>query len=159
MPQHSVDDRIAWAQSTDGLYNVKTGYKVWHNQNTGNLRCIQSGGCSRLWRLSIPNKVKIFVWRLCRDKIPVSIRLRNIGVNLPITCLICITVIEHLLHLFFDCPFAKSYYQAVGLNYEMKEVVSAPQWVLNKLETAKHDEVVKICITLWGILFWRNKKV
>lgn len=44
VPQHSVDDRITWSKSMDGLYNVNTGYKVWHNNNTGNLRCIQSGG-------------------------------------------------------------------------------------------------------------------
>ena len=31
VPQHSVANRIAWSQSTDGLYSVKTGYKVWHN--------------------------------------------------------------------------------------------------------------------------------
>lgn len=77
----------------------------------------------------------------------------------PVTCLICSVDIEHLLHLFFDCTFARSCWQFAGLIYDMQEVESAPQWVLNKLETAKHDEVVKICITLWGIWFWHNKKV
>lgn len=31
--------------------------------------------------------------------------------------------------------------------------------MLNKLELAKHEEVVDICVALWGIWFWPNKRV
>lgn len=41
----------------------------------------------------------------------------------------------------------------------MEDKQSAPQWILNKLEVAKHEEVVNICVVLWGIWYWRNKKV
>lgn len=32
-------------------------------------------------------------------------------------------------------------------------------FLLEKLSTAPSEEISKICITLWGIWFWRNKKV
>lgn len=156
--QQSVDDRIVWAQSTNDLYNVKTRYREWKNHFAGNSRIIQSGGWTGLWRLDIPQKIKIFIWRFCRDNIPVRIRLSNKGVYLPISCPICNVDVEHLLHLFFECPFARNCWNAHNLVYDMHDVQSAPQWVLNKLETAKHEEAVNICIILWGIWFWRIRK-
>ena len=87
------------------------------------------------------------------------IRLRNKGVTLPITCPMCNADIEHLLRLFFDCPSASSCWHAVNLDYDVKEVQSVPHWVLSKLELASHEEVISICVVLWGIWYWRNKKV
>ncbi|KAK1378130.1 hypothetical protein POM88_024874 [Heracleum sosnowskyi] len=43
--------------------------------------------------------------------------------------------------------------------HDMREEYSAPRWVLNKLETTKHEEMENICVVLWGIWYWRNKKV
>lgn len=103
--------------------------------------------------------MKIFVWRLCRNNIPVRNRLRGKGINIPITCPLCNQDIEHLLHLFFDCQFADSCWQSVDLRYDMREVHSAPERLLQKLTNAKHDEVVVVCLVLWGIWFWRNKRV
>lgn len=120
VPQYNVVDRIVWAKSTDGIYSVKTGYKVWHDQTAEYSGCIHSGGCSRLWRLSIPYKIKISVWRFCIDNIPVCIRLKNKGVVVSIICLICNVDIKHFLHLFFGCPFAESYWHAADLNYNIK---------------------------------------
>ncbi|KAL8148277.1 hypothetical protein AgCh_005591 [Apium graveolens] len=47
----------------------------------------------------------------------------------------------------------------VGLVYDMQEVEDVTIWLLGKLSTARDEEVRKICTTLWGIWFWRNKKV
>ncbi|XP_074361362.1 uncharacterized protein LOC141701628 [Apium graveolens] len=41
----------------------------------------------------------------------------------------------------------------------MEGVPSVLYWVLNKLEVAKHEEVVDIYVALWGIWFWCNKRV
>lgn len=159
VPQQQVADRVVWSKSNDGVYSVKTGYREWQNQVTGSSLSMQSAGWNRLWRLALPHKIKIFVWRLCRDNIPVRIRPRNKGVDVPIMCPFCNVDIEHLLHLFFDCRFATSYWQAANMQYDMREEESAPQWVLNKLETAKHEEVTGICVVLWGIWYWRNQRV
>lgn len=41
----------------------------------------------------------------------------------------------------------------------MMEVFSAPDWLLEKLHSASHNEVVKICTIFYGIWYWRNKLV
>lgn len=138
---------------------MKTGYYFWQNLNAGESNCTQSEGWRRIWSLSIPNKVKILVWRFCRNVIPVRNRLRGKGIHVPVTCPMCNRDIEHLLHLFFDCPFANGCWQSVNIRYAMGEVHFAPDWLLQILTSAKHDEVVAVCLVLWGIWCWRNKRV
>lgn len=159
VPQRSVNDRIAWTRSCDGFYSVKSGYQLWHYQFVGNANVIQSKGWSRIWRLQVPHKVKIFIWRFCRNNVPVRNRLKSKAVSVPILCPMCNSDVEHLLHIFFDCPFASNCWQVVGSQYDMLVVDSAPSWLLNKMESASLDEMHKVCTVLWGIWFWRNKRV
>ena len=35
----------------------------------------------------------------------------------------------------------------------------AHEWLFGKISSALSDEIVKICIVLWGVWFWRNKRV
>lgn len=159
VPQRQVVDRIVWSKSINGIYNVKTGYREWQNHLNENSRSIQSRGWSHLWRLAIPSKIKIFVWRLCRDNLPVKSRLREKGVDIPNTCPMCDADIENSMHLFFGCQYATGCWDAVHLKHDLGEVTSASQWVLCQLETAKNEELMNMCVVLWGIWYWRNKKV
>lgn len=60
LPQREVCDRVAWSHSRTGHYDENSGYKFWHNQEMSNAIVAQSGGWSRLWRLAIPHKIKVF---------------------------------------------------------------------------------------------------
>lgn len=74
-------------------------------------------------------------------------------------CPMCDRDIEHLAHIFFDCDFAKHCWSYLNLNYDMSTVEHVPEWVLLKLAEAPAEEVIRIFVVLWGIWFWRNKKV
>lgn len=84
VPQQVIGDIIAWSRSSNGLYTVKFGYRLWHAQNAGSLLTTQSGGWNKIWRLVLPHKMKIFVWRFCRNNLPVWNRLRIKKVTIPI---------------------------------------------------------------------------
>lgn len=71
----------------------------------------------------------------------------------------CTSDIEHKLHVFFDCPFASSCWQYAGLHYDMSAVEFASDWLLQKINLAPYDEIMGIVNVLWGIWFFRNKKV
>lgn len=83
-------------------------------------------GWKQLWRLDVPNKVKIFLWRLCRNNISVRNLLRSRGVQTPIICPMCGVDIEHLLHLFLDCNFAKDCWSVMGVQFDVLQVEEAP---------------------------------
>lgn len=157
IPQNQVGDRAAWLHSVDGKYSVKTGYKFWQNSMAANNT--QGSGWSQLRKLEVPQKVKIFLWRFCRNNIPVRNLLRGKGVQIPILCPMCESDIEHLLHVFFDCDFAKQCWNVVGLQYDMSCVENASDWLLQKLGCESQEINGKIAKVLWGIWSARNLKV
>lgn len=71
----------------------------------------------------------------------------------------CMSDVEHMSHLFFDCVFSVECWRHVGLWYDWSEVENANDWLLGKISSASAEEVAKICIVLWGVWFWRNKRV
>lgn len=125
----------------------------------GSLNVTQSSGWCKIWKLAIPNKVKTFLWRFCRNNVPVRRRLSSKGISLPITCPMCNADVEHLLHVFFDCPFAHNCWQYTGGSFDMHAVEFAPDWLLWQLSNVSDSELIRIAKVLWGIWFFRNKKV
>lgn len=71
----------------------------------------------------------------------------------------CNLGIEHLLHVFFDCQFARDCWQYAGRSYDMQDVEYGPDWLVQKLSSVGDDESILIAKALWGIWFFRNKKV
>lgn len=60
----------------------------------------------------------------------------------------CDRFIEHLLHLFFDCPYAKECWSRVNITYDMQEVESDPDGLLGRLSTCNKVEKERITAVL-----------
>lgn len=159
IPQRDVTDRVAWGKSNNGLYTAKSAYHYWFDLKFGNGSIPQSLGWKKIWHLQVPHEVRVFLWRFCKDAIPVRRRLSSKGIRVPITCPMCVNDVEHMTHLFYDCRFATGYWAHVGLQYDWSEVEYAPDWVLQNLSTGIKEELQKICMVLWRIWYWRNTKV
>lgn len=70
----------------------------------------------------------------------------------------CNADIEHLLYVFFDFQFVVQCWNHIGLAYDMQEIEDATIWLLDKLSTAREEELRKTCTTLWGFGFGEIKK-
>ncbi|KAL5854464.1 hypothetical protein ACOSQ4_004266 [Xanthoceras sorbifolium] len=70
----SCPDKLMWHHSKDGLYSVKSGYWLAASlARDGASSSSPSAGSSWwkfLWGLNIPAKVRMFVWRACRNLLP-----------------------------------------------------------------------------------------
>ena len=70
-------DRFIWPHNTDGSYSVKTGYHIANESNQYNAdrpstsTILPSSFWNRLWNIKIANKIKIFLWRMCNNALPV----------------------------------------------------------------------------------------
>lgn len=159
IPQTQAVDRLAWLHSTDGIYTVKTGYKFWQSQRRSSVPHSFQTGWSKIWRVSVPHKVRILLWRFCRNNLPVRNILRSKGVATTIVCPMCDNDVEHLLHVFFDCNFASQCWLRSGLQYDMSLVDSAPVWLLERLSSEAHEVIIKIASVIGAIWFARNKKI
>lgn len=107
----------------------------------------------------MPHKVKIFLWRLCRNNILVRNLLRGKGVRTSILCPMCARDVEHPMHLFFDCEFATGCWNYSGLVFDVSTTEYISQWLLDKLVHEIQETCVLIAIVLWGIWYARNQKV
>ena len=73
-----MHDDIMWLQNSKGLFTVKSTYHVATKLlNDGN-RVGTSGGCvqkelwSAIWKLKLPNKIKIFRRQACHAILPTA---------------------------------------------------------------------------------------
>lgn len=138
---------------------MKSGYFEWCKGQTAEVGIQVSSGWSKLWKLQIPNKMKVMLWRFCRNTIPVRNILRGRGVPVPIGCPMCVGDIEHMNHLFIDCNYAKECWHEVGLDFDTREEEYAHVWLINVLASASNDVLIKISTVIWGIWFARNKRI
>lgn len=150
---------MAWMHNTDDNYTVKSRYRYWYNNFSD---CSQGSVCKgwlKLWNLEVPPKVKVFLWRLCRNNIPVRNVLRGRGVNTTIICPMCKVDVEHLFHIFLDCKFAKDCWNTIGLNPTSDNAESCGEWILQWLANFDHETALSMTTVLWGIWTARNLKV
>ena len=159
IPQNDTRDRIAWVHTTNGQYSVKSAYYQWSQAHSVGEETSSSVGWKRLWQLPVPHKIRVFIWRLCRNTIPVRNRLRGKGVPVTISCPMCIVDVEHLRHLFFECSFARECWQLVDLDFDMYDMEYVSDWLINFLATGQLKVLVKMAAMLWGIWYARNKRI
>lgn len=76
-----------------------------------------------------------------------------------INCPMCLTDVEHMIHIFFECPLAKSYWEGMGFHFNTSRVEYCADWLLNLLNTETSARLERIGTILWGIWHARNLKV
>ncbi|KAK3222937.1 hypothetical protein Dsin_009962 [Dipteronia sinensis] len=84
-----IHDSFLWHYDKSGTYSVKSGY--WFAKNMDS-----NPSCSGLnpsvswwkflWRLCLPIKIKIFIWKACNDWIPTNVNLDVHGVKVDKFC-------------------------------------------------------------------------
>lgn len=116
IPNSQVQDLLVWSHSLDGKYSAKSGYKFWQQHFSKCKEIQESKGWGRLWKIQVPQKVKMFLWRVCRNNVPVRIILRGRGVNTPILCPLCGVDVEHLRHICLECSFVRGCWDELGLD-------------------------------------------
>ena len=97
---HSRDDWV-WKLDSSGQYSAKSAYHALRGHITEGE---EVADFEELWKLRIPSKAGVFVWRLLRDRLPtkVNLRKRHVEIN-DLQCPFCRRMEEDATHLFFHC--------------------------------------------------------
>jgi hypothetical protein len=118
------EDFIAWSMTSHGHYTVHSGYYTqWKHQFGTRASQLALQGTSAinpvwkiLWQLKLPSKVKIFIWRVLHGILPLKCISANQHIGTSGSCPICNQGAEDVRHLLFQCPAAKTIWQALELN-------------------------------------------
>jgi len=65
--------------------------------------------------MTVPSKVKVFEWILCRKIIPTRLDLRDKGIECPVICLVWDAGLENEYHQFFCCRKSQECYKKVTM--------------------------------------------
>lgn len=105
-------DRLVWVAEKDGLFSTKSAYLV--ARSGGNIGGDDTASSKMngelkhmwraLWRASVPEKVKICVWRCCLNALPTKENLRKRKMIANATCPFCDGETESVEHAFLECP-------------------------------------------------------
>ena len=101
-------DITIWPRCKTGSYSVKTGYQLL-NELDDRERASSSDNVevktfwSRIWKLDVPNKVKMFMWRACSEALPTKMNLRKRKILENSLCSQCSKGEEDTIHTLWDC--------------------------------------------------------
>lgn len=115
-------DKLLWKHSKSGKYQVKKAYNlllVDHNSLSlahTNTLSIPTMDWMLIWKVKVPQKVCLFIWKLLQDCIPTFNTLRSRGIPTSCCCPFCDNDNESTSHLFLYCPFARAIWLASSLN-------------------------------------------
>ncbi|XP_050111742.1 uncharacterized protein LOC126590298 [Malus sylvestris] len=169
----SLGDRLVWHHTTNGVYSVKTRYGLAVKlMEYGALRRKGRGAPSEfnkqnmvwnnIWRLQVPNKIKIFIWRCCNNALAVRRNLKRCHMRIDNVCGVCNLYIETENHMFFQCEISHVFwfYSSLHLNSHVLEGSDfLESWGNFCAQVKDKDNTDEICqdfaFDLWRL--WKNR--
>ncbi|KAF5442842.1 hypothetical protein F2P56_035458 [Juglans regia] len=103
-------DKTIWEREKNGCFTVRSAYKMFKCMENNDSHGETSHANRKqqfwksLWKLKVPNKVKIFVWKACRDGFPTRLNLRKKQVVVDDICQLCSKSVEDTTHALYQCP-------------------------------------------------------
>ncbi|XP_042974832.1 uncharacterized protein LOC122306468 [Carya illinoinensis] len=155
----SRGDRLIWGCTQNGLFSVKSGYhlhqEIHANPEAGPSKPKdQSELWKGVWKLQVPNGVKVFIWRACNEGLPTLANLKRRKIVAESTCPICGRVEETADHALWSCSAARDVWCQASkpiqkLSLEVGSFKEVWQQITDKLPAARIEEVGSIMRLIW----------
>lgn len=162
LPRKQNDDKLIWHYDQRGQYLVKSGYQVALKQKHPDLPSCSNSHSSHwnsIWKMAVPEKVKIFLWRAAKDLLPTAENLWKKKVVQEATCQICRNQIESIAHALLDCKIARKVWQNSPFGKPVqREMSSDVISIIQSLHQQQRDLSGELVASLlWVIWNARNK--
>ena len=108
-----VADTIVQLHNSRGVFTVKSTYHVARRILTEVAQVGTSRGCATrqvwaaIWKVWVPNKIKVFAWRACHEILPTAVNLTRRRVIHKDKCSVCTTESKSTIHALWDCAGAQ----------------------------------------------------
>ncbi|KAF7826438.1 ribonuclease H [Senna tora] len=111
--------------------------------------------------MTLPPKIKVFLWRLCHGAIASSLNIHRRGVQCDVYCVNCCDKVESVSHLFLSCPLAKECWFASPLGFfpMLENQESFLDWLWDRLARDSEETLCWIAMVCWTIWQRRNALV
>lgn len=112
-----------------------------------------------VWKLKLPNKVKVFFWCLLNLALPVLVNLHNRKIVNNLNYPVSNCGIEYVLHLFTECHYARIFWalSSVSNLIYVPATGSVWEWVMAVREAMTPAGFEFFVCSCWHIWANRNK--
>ncbi|XP_024043202.1 uncharacterized protein LOC127899387 [Citrus sinensis] len=164
LPRRQSEDEVIWHYDKRGKYIVKSGYQVALKLKFPNSPTCSNSSSSNwniIWKLTLPAKIKIFIWRAVKNLLPTAENLWKRKIIHEAYCKRCGNRVENTLHALITCKAAKKVWQLSPLASSFQEmgntdILGDLMRVQQKLSRVDMEMLMTI---LWVIWYDRNKLV
>ena len=164
------EDFWAWHYEKTGIFSVRSAYRMLV-QNRETNRAWLEGIPSRsdvradekewtsLWKIKVPSKIRVFLWRLAKHSIPTGNILHRRNMAPKDVCQIC-GARDSWKHSLLECNMAKCVW-ALEKEETMEYVCNlheqnAKAWLVAASSSLPQEETIRVMVTLWAI--WHAKR-
>ncbi|KAK3230172.1 hypothetical protein Dsin_002053 [Dipteronia sinensis] len=154
-------DSITWYYDNLGFYSVRSGYHLGMslllNPSSSGLGSMESWW-KFLWRIKIPSKIKLLLWRASHDWIPTFVNLAGRGLVMDRLCPICNSWTESSLHALWSCPKLRKARDMCPLldGLKVKHGMSFFDFMFACKNQLRRGTGTFMCGFFWRIWFSRN---
>ncbi|XP_057800052.1 uncharacterized protein LOC131015604 [Salvia miltiorrhiza] len=160
-PESGVDVPIGH-YSASGCYTVKSAYSL-ASSLTLDPSYGEEGPWAKIWKLSVPPKVRSLMWRAAKANLPSKAELMSRGLQVGGECGVYKVGFENLWHVFFACPFAERCCEDGGFSILLASMRvncdSFKNAIFHIMKLTDGVQVAKVCMIMWHIWKDRNKAV
>jgi len=157
------EDKLIWKFNSKGSYTVKLAYKYAMETLVDKEEYRIPGEWTSMWKMKIPQKIKVFLWRALQGVLPTRMRLQDKGVPCTDSCPFCQTNYENDWHVFIRCEEAKSIWRTAGLweliRDTLNNATSFTACIFSLLRRLTSDKSNDVAMMLWCLWRRRNDKV
>ena len=106
-------ERPIWNETKSGVFTVKSAYDLLEGERRAAMGESSHRGelnwlWRKVWKLSMPGKVKHLIWRAYHETLPTNYQLHRRRIRSSGLCPICLQEDETTLHTLWQCPMARN---------------------------------------------------
>ncbi|KAL0416468.1 UNVERIFIED_CONTAM: hypothetical protein Slati_3478700 [Sesamum latifolium] len=156
-----------WRFERTGWFSIKRAYRhavtmrdrSMASSSHSNLHLTHGRGSLwlMLWRVRVPPKVKLLMWRLCRETLPTMELLARRAVDVDTICAVCGVGVESIRHIFWECSFARQVWALSNIAWRsMSSWIEGPgDWVSGVIPQLDKEERGRYFTLCWAV--WRHR--
>jgi hypothetical protein len=167
------DDFWAWHHERTGVFSVRSAYRMVVNSKrrreewldgttTSSDHKQEEKNWSALWKVQVPSKLRVFLWRLAKQSIPTGDVRHHRNMAPDCSCSLC-GAEDSWRHSLLECTMSRCVWALAPeeITEHMMDMAEpdAKQWIFSLINSLKHEDLIRCFVTLWAIWFARRKAI
>jgi hypothetical protein len=167
------EDFWAWHYEKSGVFTVRSAYRMlvrtrvtnlaWEEDRPSNSEAgSQEKEWSELWKIKVPSKIRVFLWRLARHSVPTSDVRHHRNMATDGGCSLG-GADDSWRHALLECNLARCVWalerEEITEFLCQVQCLDARAWLAEVMRSLKHEEFTRVVVRLWAIWYVRRKAI